>query len=319
VLLRWSDVTGSLPVATYELRKGATWATADSIGTKTGNFTTIFETAAGTYTYWIAAIDVAGNIGTPKSVTASVNQPPDYVLKSDIDSSFGGTLSSAILRDGKVLLLVEVSETFAQHFTTHSWASPQAQIDAGYPLYLQPGAASAYYEEVFDYGALLAANRITVTPESAVLVGSATVTVDISVSADGSSYTTYSGTTQVYATSFRYVKVRVAASTAGSAIVELSALSVKLDSKLKTITGMATCNSADSGGTTIYLTDDRTSTGNKEFIDVDAIQITPAGTTPLIAIYDFTDSANPLSMKALLYTTAGARASGTISYTVRGF
>ena len=320
VLLRWlAPAAGTLPIATYALRRGATWATAVDIGTKSGLFTTVLETAAGTYTYWIAAVDSHGNVGTPASIACAVNQPPDYVLRANYVSTFTGTLSSAIVEGARVLMLVNTTETFAQHFTNNSWTTPQNQIDAGYPLYIQPTVASAYYEETFDYGAVLAANKITVATATNVITGSAAVTTDISVSETGASWTTYTGASQVYGTDFRYVKVRVNATTATSGLVELTSLTVRLDSKLQTITGMVSCGSGDSGGTTVYLTDDRTVTGDKVFIDVDAITLSVAGTTPLIAIYDFVDDTDPLSFKILLYTTAGARASGTASYTVRGF
>jgi hypothetical protein len=170
----------------------------------------------------------------------------------------------------------------------------------------------------FDYGTTLAACKITVTPSIADVQGSSSFSTTISVSANGSTWTDYAGVTQVYATVFRYVKVRISATGSGG-IARLSTLNIRLDAKLKTITGTLACVSTDSGGTVAYLTDDRTVSGVKEFIDVDAIQLTASGTTPLIAIYDFADAPNPLSFKALLYTTAGARASGTISYTVRGF
>ena len=90
VLLYWSQPTGTLPVVTTELRRGATWAGAMSIGQKAGGFTTIFETVAGLYTYWVAGVDSAGNVGEPRSITARVDQPPDYVLQLDRNSDFNG-------------------------------------------------------------------------------------------------------------------------------------------------------------------------------------------------------------------------------------
>ena len=95
---------------------------------------------------------------------------------------------------------------------------------------------------------------------------------------------------------------------------------MRLDSKLKTITGSISCLSTDVGGTIFYLTDDRTASGVKEFIDVDAIQATASGTTSITAVYDFTDTPNPLSMRILLFNSVtGARVSATSSITVRGF
>ena len=329
VLLSWAApvaVAGNLPIVTYELRRGptsSTWDTATSIGTKAGLFTSVFETVAGSYSYWVAAVDSKGNVGTARSVAVAVNQPPDYVLKQTYASTFSGadTTFSNGLKDGeRVLLLVNIAETFAQHFTNNSWTTPQQQVDAGHQIYLQPGLTSAYYEEIFDYGSVLAANKVTVAATTSLITGAATADITISTSADKSTWTTPSAVTSLYATNFRYVKVRVTATASGgNDLLELSSLTVRLDSKLKTITGTKACLAADSGGTIVYLTDDKTSGGVKSFIDVDAIQITPTGTTPLIPVYDFTDSPDPLSFKVLLFTTAGARSDGTVSYTVRGF
>lgn len=319
VLLSWDAVAGTFPTRTYEIRRGATHAGAEVVGTKAGLFTILFETTGGAFTYWVTAIDAAGNEGTPAAVSVMVNAPPDYVLKANYFSLFTGTLSNAMLDGARVVLPVDTTGTFDDHFTGNGWATPQDQVAAGYPLYIQPGLASGYYEETFDYGAVLAANKISVATVLAVLVGTATHQVDISVSADGIDWTAYSDTAQVYATNFRYVKVRITVAAVAGAVAELTSLNVRLDSKLKTIAGTLACDAADSGGTTLYLTDDRTAGGAKEFIDVDAILLTVAGTTPLTPIYDFTDAPNPLSLKVLLFTDAGARASGTVSYSVRGF
>jgi hypothetical protein len=54
------------------------------------------------------------------------------------------------------------------------------------------------------------------------------------------------------------------------------------------------------------------------FIDVDSISVTAAGTSPVIAIYDFVDAPNPTTFKVLLYNTSGSRVSGTFSWTARG-
>jgi hypothetical protein len=102
-------------------------------------------------------------------------------------------------------------------------------------------------------------------------------------------------------------------------LVELIRLNIRLDSKLKTITQMIACSASDSGGTIVYLTNDWTSTGATIFLDVDAITLTPEGTTPLMAVYDFVDVPNPLSLKILLFNSSGTRVSGTVSLTVRGF
>jgi len=325
VLLYWQQVAGTLPTKTYEIRRGGpTWNDAEPIGTKSGGFTSIFETASGTYMYWVAAIDSADNYGTPSSATANVNQPPDYVLKISADSLFTGTKHNMLQDiDGSYLMPINTTESFSDHFVNNGWATPQDQINAGYPIFAQPTPGSAYYEEVIDYGALLAANRITVAPTFVAVSGTCTVQCDITVAQDSGFTTgvqTFTNQFQVYATSFSYLKYRITVTGADpTALDRLKAINVRLDSKLKTISGMLSCVSTDVGGTVLYITDDRTSGGIKEFVDVDAITITPQGTTPITVVYDFVDTPYPLSMKVLLFNSSGTRISGTVSYVIRGY
>ena len=325
VLFRWSEVKGSLPILSFELRRGAAWATAELIGTKSGGFTTVFEAPPATtnYTYWLAAVDTAGNYGPPSSVTATVSQPPDYVLASNVISTFGGTTSNAKLDPaGGLVIPVNTTETWATHFSSRGWATPDAQVAAGYPVFIQPGATTGYYEEVFDYGATLAAMKMTVAYLLTTLSGSVSTAVTITTALDAgftSNVQNYASA-QAYATNFRYVKYRVTATaTDDKGVALLTNLSLKLDTKLKSQTGAVQAISTDAGGTIVYLTDDRFSTGPKTFIDVESITVAANGTTPLYAVYDFVDAYSPLSFKVLLFDSTGARVSGPVSYSVRGY
>lgn len=323
VLLYWTDAKASLPISEYEIKRGA-----EVVGTKQGLFTSLFETVAGTYTYSVTGIDSAGNYGTPKTLAVTVSQPPDYVLRGDYDSTFAvaGNVTAVSFSNAKldtgvggVVMPINTTETVAQHFTNHSWSTPQDQINAGYPIFIQPANSPGYYEETIDVGTTLGACKVTVSPTYTVIAGSPTVSVTISLSANGSTWTDYPDTTQVFGTNYRYVKVRIAVSGDDHALINLTGINTRLDAKLKTISGSKACLSSDSGGTTIYITDTRDVGGTPEFIDVEAIQVTAAGTSPITAIYDFTDSPNPTSFKILLFNSAGTRVSGTASWTVRGY
>lgn len=313
VLLRWTDSTQTLPLVSYELRRGASWASATVIGTKQGRFTTVFETSAGSYTYWLAGIDTAGNYGTPGSVAASVNQPPDYVLQLDQNSTWAGTETN-IFTDPALGQVVNVNttETYEQHFTTRSWTSPQDQITAGYSYFLMPTTTTARYEEEVDYGAVLPGTKVSATLTSTNIAGNTTITPMVSVKLNaGDAWIDYPGVSEVYATNFRYFKVRYDFSSAGGDdLLVLTALNLRLDSKLKNDAGTAYADSADSGGTTVSFA--------VPFVDVFSISVTPATTTPVIAVYDFVDTPNPTSFKVLLYNTAGTRVSGNFSWSVRG-
>lgn len=325
VLFRWTETRGSLPILSFELRRGATWATAQVIGTKAGGFTTVFEAPQTTvnYTYWLAAVDTAGNYGTPVSVTATVSQPPDYVLATNYVSTYAGTLSNAALEPtGGLVMPVDTAQTWSTHFTSRGWASPDAQVTAGYPVFIQPGTTTGYYEEVFDYGATLAAMKITVAYLLSTVAGTVGAAVTITTALDSgftSNVQTFAGS-MAYAVNFRYVKFRVTVTaTDDKGIATLTNLTLKLDTKLKTQTGAIVANAGDVGGTLVYLTEDRLSTGAKTFIDVESITVAANGTAPLYAVYDFTDTYSPLSFKVLLFNSSGTRVTGGVSYSVRGY
>jgi len=389
VLLQWSDggIGATLPIASYELRKGATWATATYIGTKQGRFTTVFESVGATYIYWIAAIDTAGNYGTPSSVNAQVSQPPDYVLKLNVNSTFSGTKTNLALQDGMGLVAsVDTAETWQSHFTTRSWTTLQNQVSASptpFPYYAMPSQNSGQYFEDIDYGTLLVGIKVSATLTSIAIAGATVVTPTIHIRGTGttaatysrslttvtvtatahgltagrlvfldftsggaldgsyvvlatgltanaftvttvatgtiaagstltfSPWTTYAGVDSVFATNFRYIRVQYDFSSAGGDdLLGLTALNIRLDSKLRNDSGNGTAVSTDTGGTVVSF--------NYAFIDVDSLSVTPATTSPVIAVYDFVDTPYPTSFKVLLFNTSGTRVSGAFSWSARG-
>lgn len=325
VLLYWTQPVSAQTIATYEIRRGATYAGATVIGTKNGLFTTVFETVAGNFIYWVTAIDIAGNYGSPGSVAASVNQPPDYVLKTNLNSTFVGnvTLNNAELSGGTVVLPVDLTETFAAHFTAHSWTSPADQITAGYPVFAQPALLSGYYEEWWDLGATLAASKLTLVLNRLIIAGAPVTTPTISVSNTSgiTGYTDYVGVTSVYATFFRWVKIRIAVASGLPDILQILGINVRIDAKLKNDAGSVACVSTDNsaaitgaaiGGTTVLFT--------QTFSAITSITLTAQGTTVAYTpIYDFNGAANPVGFKVYLYNAAGARVSGTVSWSAKGY
>lgn len=285
VMLYWNQPSvTTLPVSHYLLRRGSSWASADvDYGRKDGLFTTVVETAGGTYTYWVATVDTDGYVSAPVSVSAVVAQPPDFVLYGQFGSTFTGTKSSAILEAGAVVLPVNTTETWADHFTARSWTSPQDQINAGYPVFIQPSNSPGYYEETFDFGTVLASSRVSAAYTTTTIAGSPLIVPTISTSVDGSTWLDNAGQTQIFATNFRYVKVRITVTdSAGTGIVTLNSLAVTLDAKLKNDAGSTSCVSTDTSGTVANFT--------TTFVDVASITVTPQSTTPVTAVYDFLDS-----------------------------
>jgi predicted phage tail protein len=312
VLMTWTDSTQTLPLTAYELRRGSTWAGATVIGTKQGRFTTVFETASGTYTYWLAGIDSAGNYGTPGSVVAAVNQPPDYVLQYNQNSTFSGTKTNLAPDAGGLLASVNTSETWQSHFTSRSWSTPQDQINAGYPFFAQPSQTTAQYLEEIDYGTVLAGTKVTATLNSAAVAGATTITPSLSIKKLSSdAWTVYSGVSSVYGTDFRYIRVQYDfASSGGDDLLQINALNIRLDSKEINDSGTGSAVSTDSGGTVVNF--------SRTFVDVSSIMVTPLSTSALTAVYDFVDTPNPASFKVLIFNSSGARVSSGFSWSARG-
>lgn len=316
VLLSWTAaIGGDYPIDRYEVRKGIDYASAAVVGEKSGTFTTIFETVAGTYKYWITAIDSAGlYTGNPVSTYASVSQPPDFILNSNLylSPAWAGTKDSCFTEvDGSLTCLVNLTETFGEHFTNNSWDQPDDQIAAGFPVYAQPGTTPAYYEEVIDYASVLSSSKVVMDVTRTTPAGTVTITPTISVKLNiGDAWTDYVGVYQAYASGFRYVKYRLDFETTDNGILNITQLNVRLEMKQKTYEGNVQCTDTDTGGTSVDITG--------IFVDVNSIQVTPLSTTALIACYDFVDAANPTTFKILLFDTNGNRASARASYIIRG-
>jgi hypothetical protein len=311
VLLQWSaPTTGSLPIAYYEVSKGDAYLTSESVGTFKGTFCVVFESVSGEYKYWIVPVDSAGTHGTEVNISATVNQPPDYVILQNWTDDYSGTKVSALAYDGKLYAPVNITETYTEHFAVNT--TPQAQIDAGYPLWIQPVPNTATYTRVFNYGASIdVLTKITVEAPYTQEYGTATIAATIEVSADNVTYEApVSGYTTI-ASGFQYVRV-VLTVTGGSntAMLAITRLNVKLDLKQITDAGRI---EVTSNGITVNF--------NKTFIDIVSITVTAEGTTALFAIYDFTDVPNPDHFHIYLFDAAGANASGSgkyVSWSVRG-
>jgi len=312
-LLKWNSATGMLPIDFYEIRKGATYATATVIAQQKGNFLTDFETQSGDYTFWVVAVDTAGNYGTEVSQTAHINQPPDYVLNKDWIDDNSGTKTNVMIDENSYLLgNVNTTETWADHFVNNGWNTPQDQITAGYPIYIQPALTTGSYSQTFDYGAVLASTKITVNVTSQAIAGSSSYTVTISTKKLATdSWTVFPAGNSVYATDFRYVKVDIAISGTATDLLEISNIEVRLDSKLLNDGGETAVYAADTNGTTIYF--------NKAFVDVTSITVTPKGTAQLTAVYDFVDVPNPTYFSVYLFDSTGTRVDGTVSWQVKGY
>lgn len=95
VLLTWATAVPQFAVDYYELsRNGSVF------GIIRGNFAAIFESVAGSYTYGITVVDIAGNRSLENFITATIAQPPDYVLDDSFISNLTGTRVNCYVMPG---------------------------------------------------------------------------------------------------------------------------------------------------------------------------------------------------------------------------
>lgn len=317
VLLKWSaPQTGSLPIVEYEVRKGVVFASATSIGRINSLFTVVFESQAGNYTYWISAIDSSGNEGSEAYCIAAVSQPPDYILHDDRNSDFVGTKTSCLITENDTLLTpIDTAQTWASHYTSQGRTTPQAQIDAGFPFYIEPSLTSGQYIETIDYGEglTISTSKVSINIESRLLHGSVNIACKIETSLNGSTWTDHGTLFEAYAKDFRFVRYTLSftASSSGQNLLEIDNINIKLSVKKKGDSGTAACLSSDTGGTVVLF--------NEPFLDVISINVTAKyDGTVAYALYDFADVPNPASFKIFLYDKSGVRVSGTASWEVKG-
>lgn len=284
VMLFWKlPLITSLPISHVLLKRGSSWSSPDFIvGQKSGEFTTDIRNQGGEVTYWLAAVDTSGVESIPVSITTLVDEPPDFVFNGDFTSDFTGTLVNAFKDVEGVALPVDTAETWQNHFTTRTWSSPQDQVTAGYPYYVQPTNLSGYYEEVFDFGTTLASSRVEVVFTGETVVAPVTLNTILSVSNDAVTWVDYPGLTSIFGTNFRYIKFRITAtSTTDKGLYRLNYLYIKLDAKLKSDSGTVAVGTSSTGTIVNF---------NKEFIDVTSVICSPKGTTAAYVVNDFNDN-----------------------------
>ena len=325
VLIYWNaPSTGTFPIDHYEVRKGASWATGALIGSN-GNstFTTVFEQVAGSYTYWIAGWDTAGNMGTPVSLTATVLQPPDYILRTNYNSGLGittppGVLSTAVsnlyAEAGALVGPVDLTTTWATHFTSNSWTSPNDQVTAGFPLYAEPSISNGTFTEVFDYGTVLQATTVSITPTATILAGSEALTCQIYQSTDNVTYTAAAAGFSALLANFRYIKyVITVTGVPGANLAAITAINVKLSIKQRNDSGQSV---SVLGGVTVPF--------GYPFIEADVPQIQCVGLDthgkPWIPAVIYSGPPNPTNFVVRVYDSSGVETAGvTFSWQVRGY
>lgn len=311
VLLSWTNIEGSYAIDAVEVRVGLEYSSAEVVGNVSGSFSSIFEAKGGTYKYWVTPVDKIGLRGEPAGTYAYISQPSGYVFLSKTYLTWTGAKTNILIDNEHIYGLVNTTETFEQHFTANGFASPQAQIDAGLPLYLQPGTETATYSETIDHGAIVPASSITLSITRTSIAGTITVTPTISYSADGTSWTSGDeGSYKIFANNFRYTKIDLEISSADRGIVKISDGFVTLDAQEKTFSGSVDALASDVGGTVVPVTG---------FVDIQDIAVNAVGTAPVLTACDYDDVGNPTSFAVFAFNPSDlSRVDASLKYTIRG-
>jgi len=318
ILLRWKTLQGSLPIKTYEIRKGVDFATALVIGTADKTFTTVQETISGDFTYWVVAIDTAGVFGIEASITATVDQPADYELSQEITSNFENVAGrvNVVVADGVLYGPIDTSETFEDFFDNNGANTLQDFIDAGELFFFQPdGQSTGSYEETFDLGGLfdkisLRANLDWIVPTN----NPANITVfpTISVSEDNVIFIDFPGQWTVSNQKLQFVKVKLDFARVNTNSIDIlcaSKLSINLSLRKVVDSGTDIITDADNGKVVAFT---------KPFLDIDSIQVTARSTTERKMVHDFVDIPNPTDFTAFMFDASGSKVTGTFTWHARG-
>jgi hypothetical protein len=305
VLLRWAGTPGSLPIERYAIRKGA-----GEVDSAQGTFAALFESEGGTFTYSIVPVDTAGNEGAGDSRSVTVNEPPDFVLHTTLVADFTGARTNVYVEAGTLVFPVS-DDTWGEHFTNNSWATPQDQINAGFPVYIQPTPSVGSYTDEYDIGVVIPSSRIEVDVTADTVTGNPDVSVQIETrETTTDSWTVFDpGQARIYSTNFRYIRMTLTVQTDdGVDLARVRSVLTRVSTKLK----------GDQGTAQVTANPTRVDF-NTSFIDIDSIVATIKGTTAgQTVMYDFLDAPNPTGFDLYVFDDTGNPDTATVSWQARG-
>lgn len=307
VLLYWNE-----PAHTFEISHYIVTRNGDEYTRVTAEFAAIVELVGDIYLFGVIPVDIAGNEGPESTISVDVLGPPDFILRDEFFSDLSGTKVNAKLEGDRLILPINLTETYAAHFTSRGWTSPQSQVTAGYPIYIQPGTTTASYKETFDVGIIYPSSILSIAWNVTVITGAFTIGVSTRVSDDGISWSAAQLGQNIFVESVRFIEVTVNF-TGGNdaALAYFYNFSVHVSVKESMDSGEISALSTDPSGTFV--------TFNIPFKDVQSITLTAEGTTgPFTCLYDFNDVPNPTGFSVYVFNAAGVRQSKLVSWKARG-
>src|SRR6187402_321666 len=283
-----------------------------------GTFFAIQEKAGGKITYGVQAEDIAGNKSPFVYTTIDVAPPEDYEIQTTWVSTFGGAITNGLLRDGVIYYNLNVFQTIEEHFNNPKFTigpttSPQTQINAGFPLWIQPTEATGEYYEYHDFNFEFTNTIISIDWLFENIVPSFTFGTSTRYAANDSGWSAAFTTPTIFAPKARHVDVKFTFS--GSDFKSLMMFkSFKISMYVKR---------ENDGGNFIIPTPptaggDFVSFKKTNFKFIESITVTPETDIEAYAVYDYDAVPNPLGFKVFMFNNTGARIGGPISWKARG-
>lgn len=206
VQLAWGIPESTFRIAHYNIYKNDV-----KIAEVGSNIFSFFEEVAGSYKYGVEAEDLAGNLSPIESITVEVDSPPDYFFQTSFLSVFAGAKVNCEVftptDTERLVACITTDETWQQHFDNNSWTTIQDQIDAGFPIYIQPTESTGSYVEVIDFGEVFTDVTINMAFVKATISPDVTILPTIEFSVDGIIYSTPQSALSVYAQTLQFVRV----------------------------------------------------------------------------------------------------------------
>lgn len=308
VLLYWNLTVTSHQIDYYNLYRDGV-----KFGEQRGTFVPIFETRAGTYTYSVEGVDVAGNAGNWGSVTTAVSTPPDFELEDQRLSNLLGERFNVTRLPVIPSLLACTNEsiTWEEHFLTRGWNTPNDQLIAGYTIYAQPAEVTGWYEEVIDYLTEIDNTIVTINYQLVEWHPQVDMVISLAYSTDNINFSPLLPGNSQFIPKFRYLKMRLDFTGSNDkALAEFSLIQVTLDVKRELDSGEVVAIATDLNGTEVKF--------NKKFKDIDSITATADSIEPVNVIYDFTDVPNPVGFSVYALDSTGNRVTYLVTWKARG-
>lgn len=301
-------------------RRNARAATPTNVGKYAGEFAVSDEQQPGDWMYCVNGVDFAGNKGEPACITLAIEAPDNYFLLDEIgnllpepETTEAGVVQAATT-PYEWLGPVNTAETWAQHFTSHSWDQIQDQLDAGFPVYAQPADTTpALIAWEFDYINPLPSLMVSAQSTYEVVAPMPTLTMRLKSKVNvGDAWTLVQQQADMVLSllpvNSRWVRIEaeMATDAAKHGLLLLTNISYRIDVKYKDDSGIVT--TAVNGTAVVVF--------NIPFVDVRGVSITSLD--PNVAYGRATIAFDQKSMTVYTFGPTGLPVSGKISWIARG-